>query len=51
MRNYTQEQKLQLQTLISQEAMLPAKLFKYLRSEELSLLCWPWWMCPAFRSP
>ena len=27
-------QKLQLQTLISQEAMLPAKLFKYLRSEE-----------------
>lgn len=34
MRNYTQEQKLQLQTLISQEAMLPAKLFKYLRSEE-----------------
>ena len=34
MRNYPQEQKLQLQTLISQEAMLPAKLFKYLRSEE-----------------
>ena len=28
MRNYTQEQKLQLQTLISQEAMLPGKLFK-----------------------